>query len=206
MSDPRKSFRSKWLVQAVAGMEGALGVPTESWIPAVHPSNAEWQYIQALYAPLGLSALEVSTIEGSPFVRIFPQGTPKTLGRAPEYKIEGVGLNYAPGVIQRSWDIRLTSQVQGLYEGLRYISEVSNYGNPTRHRPVLVLDFSWPETRDIIAARAAGYPPYTVRLGMIRNLQSGGPAGGYPGYEQFSGVGGQGISFEFVEATLRRAS
>jgi hypothetical protein len=199
-------YRKPWYVQLAPGLDTALGIPAGAFVPATKPVGAEWTQIQALYTPLGLDAGLQATINGAPFLRVFPASgsAMSNDGQAPMYESTGTGTQFKPGQVRRRFSIQLNETRRPVLDALEDTANAGNFGNAAGQVPVIVLDFCWPELADKKAAMVAGYQPYTVRLGGLFEISSPGPAIGMPGGDQFRSTGGQ-AGFVFTERGLRRA-
>lgn len=193
-------FKKPWYVQVPSGLSTLLSIPPDVWVPEAKTGD-EWTQIQALYTPLGLSGSLQATINSVPFLRLFPtEVTRSNDGQAPEYQVAGSGTSYKPGQIRRRFSVTLSENRAGVLDALEDAANSSNFGDAAGQWPLIVLDFCYPELADKKAGLAAGYQPYSVRLGMISEV-TGGPTLGFPGYDQFRH--GQ-AGFQFQERGLRR--
>jgi hypothetical protein len=199
--DPSQAFRNPWLVQVVPGLD----IPDDSYVPPIKPIDAEWQNIQDAFLPLGVSAATQLVITGQPFMRLFPMSgsTRSNDGEGPRYESAGVGTRFVPGQVRRRWGVQLAETRAGVLAALEHVANLSAFGSATGQTPLVVLDFCWVETIDYYACLIAGLQPFTVRLGLISEVNNPGPGAGYAGFEQFRATGGQ-ASFTFVERDLRR--
>jgi hypothetical protein len=199
-------YRKPWYIQLAPGLDTALGIPADAFVPASKPVGDEWTQIQALYTPLGLDAGLQATINGAPFLRVFPMSDSvrSNDGQAARYEITGTGQQFAPGQVRRRFTIQLNETRAGVLNAIEDSANSGNFGNAAGQIPLIVLDFFDPEISDIKAARLAGYQPYTVRLGGIFELSYPGGTIGVPGGDQFRSTGGA-ASFTFTEKGLRRA-
>lgn len=199
---PSQSFRNPWLIQVVDG----LGIPDSSFIPGAKPDDPEWNNITGAYVALGIDTTTQLVINSQPFLRLFPgQGSSRSNdGNAPQYVQAGTGVRFEPGQIQRRFTIQMGETRSAILTAIEHVANLSNFGNSAGQSPLLVLDFCWPETQDILACKQINAQPFTVRLGMIDSVDFPGPGAGYPGSDQYRATGGQ-ASFSFRERSLRRA-
>lgn len=203
--DHNSTFFRKWLIQSPAGLETALGIAADDYIQAVHPVDDEWTAIDTLSPLLGLSAEQIAAIASSPFLRLHPAPSSSMAndGDAPSYRASSANTIYQSGAVRRRFEVDVRDMRSPIADGIRRIADVSNFGDETQQIPVLVLDFCFPEVNDKIIAVGQNLPAYTVRTGLIGNVELSGPEAGYPGTDRVSL--GSGFSFTFTESILRRA-
>lgn len=198
-----ETFKRKWLIQAVSGLDTNLSIPAESWFET--KSGDEWTQINGLFSTLGVSSQLQGVITSQPFLRVFPgpSSSRSNDGNTPSYLPSGITTQFKPGQVRRRFTVQLAENRAGILDALQYIANLSNFASATGQQPIVVLDFCWPEITDVIASRPTGFPAYTVRLGMIETIDLSGPAGGFPGFLEFRGIGGNN-AMSFVERDLRR--
>jgi hypothetical protein len=196
-------FKRKWLIQCIAGLDTNLSIPAESWFST--KSGDEWTQINGLFGALGVSTSTQAVITSEPFLRVFPGlGSSRSNdGEVPTYISSGSTTQFKPGQVRRRFTIQLAETRAGILDTIQYVANLSNFASATGQSPILILDFCWPEVTDIMAARPTGFPPYTVRAGMIDSISLPGPSGGIPGFNEFRATGSN-PEFSFIERDLRR--